>query len=84
MVIQKSDLNLPVAHVALEGCARTGTGTTPQSTRVAFLFSLPSRLINCLQATSPIYLSIGNRFSSASSLLLDLHLHPNHTAFTLF
>ena len=44
----------------------------------------PHQLSSCMRITSPIYFSIGNRFSSAFSLLLDLHLHPNHTAFTLF
>ena len=77
-------LSVCIGPTYQEGWARTRTGTTPQSTCIAFSFSLPSRLINCLHATSPIYFSIGNRFSSASSQLLHLHLHPDHTAFTLF
>ena len=77
-------LSVCIGHTYQEGWARTRTGTTHQSTRIAVSFSLPSRLINCLHATSPIYFSIGNRFSSASSPPLRLHLHPNPTAFTLF
>ena len=77
-------LSVSIGPTYQEGWARTRTGTTHQSTRIAFSFSLPSRLINCMHATSPIYFSIGNRFSSASSPPLRLHLHPNPTAFTLF
>ena len=77
-------LSVCIGPTYQEGWARTRTGTTPQSTRIAFSFSLPSRLINCLHATSPIYFSIGNRFSSASSPPLRIHLRPNPTAFTLF
>ena len=77
-------LSVCIGPTYQEGWARTRTGTTHQSARMAFSFCLPSRLINCLHATSPIYFSIGNRFSSASSPPLRLHLHPNPTAFTLF
>ena len=78
-------LSVCIGPTYQEGWARhLRTGTTPQSTRIAFLFSLPSHLINCLHATSLIYFSIGNRFSSASLPPLRLHLHPNPAVFTLF
>ena len=77
-------LSVCIGPTYQEGWARTRTGMTHQSTRIAFSFSLPSLLINCMHTTSPIYFSIGNRFSSASSPPLRLHLHPNPTAFTLF
>ena len=55
-------LSVCIGPTYQEGWARTQTGMTPQSTRITFSFSQPSRLINCLHATSPIYFSTGNRF----------------------
>ena len=77
-------LSVCIGPTYQEGWAHTRRGTTHQSTRIAFSFSLPSRLINYMHTTSPIYFSIGNRFSLASSPPLRFHLHPNPTTFTLF
>ena len=64
-------LSVCVGPTYQEGWAGTWTGTSPQSTRIAFSFSLPSRLINFLRHFShlllhqePIFLGF---FTSPSS-----------------
>jgi len=72
-------------HASGPFCARGREKRQPKSPSNPLHAAVkPPHLFSCMCITSPIYFSIGNRFSSAFSLLLDLHLHPNHTAFTLF